>query len=193
MDTNLLSGLMSNNLDISKLINNKDNKTIECRTIFGPYTPIYIDGKIISMSALHIGYSGKETKTLGISPTSQTMEKCSLLEIPKEIYVENSVRISFGPGIMIECGPSAKILMGNETDYKPVSDLEKGDEILVTKWNSETGQDFVEPEPIADISKNNFISQIKVPMYAIITEFENVFIPYPVKGSPIVWTLNFHQ
>lgn len=193
MNFDIFKNLIPTGMDINKLINDPNTATVECRTIFGPNTPIYVDGQVITMTSLHIGYSGKETKTLGINPTSQCMEKQGLLEIPKEVYVDSTVKISFGPGLEIECAPSCKILLEGDVGYKCVDDLKFGDKILVTKWHSETGVDYVEGEPVTGISKGGFISKIKTPMYAIITEYQNVFIPFYVKGSPLVWIINFQQ
>lgn len=193
IDFSMFSNLMPNGMDMNKLLNDSNVKKVECRTIFGPNTPIYVDGNVISMTSLHIGYSGRETKTLGISPKSQCMEKQGLLEIPKEIYLDSTVKVAFGPGLEIECAPFCMLLLEDSVGYKCVDDLKIGDKILVTKWHSQTGVDYVETEPVTGISKGGYISQIKTPMYVIVTEYENIFIPFAVEGSPLVWIINFLQ
>lgn len=170
--------------------------TMEVHSIFGPNTPVLVEDQVMSLYSMHLGYSARETVTLGIDPKSQTMKYCHMLEIPQELYVHDSATLKFGPGFTMECIPNAVILTGCDEGYKFVKDLKPGDTVLVTKYNRETRTDFIEKVPIERVYHPTILlteHKIKKPMYALISEYHNVFLPFEEEGTPIIWFINFRQ
>lgn len=165
---------------------------IECHTAFGPNTPIYVDGRIINMTQLNLGYSQNSTKTIGIDQETYTMKKCKVLALPEKIFINYTVDLIIEGGIIIECAPGSLILTSK--GYISVNDLDNTDTVQLTKHNIDTGEEFIVDAKIEKIDKSRSIISINTPVYLFISEYSNIFIPYVTKTEPnIINLINFKQ
>ena len=165
---------------------------VECNSALAADTPILVGDQIITMGALHIGYSGRDVKTVGINVfNNYILDECSILEVPQEIYANETVRISLASGHKFECVPSTLISTVKD-GFIPVGLLEKGSKIRMILFNSDSGEIFYgEETKVVDIDKGTRI--INVPVYLFISEFENILLPYYKEGSNTIGFINIKQ
>lgn len=165
---------------------------VECHSAIAADTPILVDDQIIKMSTLHIGYSGRDVKTFGINIfNNYVVDECKLLEVPQEVYAQETVRILFASGTHLECTPGTLIATLND-GFVPVETLTKDGKVYMIVFNSETGQFFYGEElAITDIDRS--VRAIAVPVYLFISEFENILLPYQSNGSNILGFINIKQ